>query len=143
MEREELARNILYCGLTHGREHVLKTFGDDIANIIFSSFSDLHRKNVFYEAFVFLVIRLFHRKYPAIEHLYEPNRELTTEDILLYLKATPNFRNDPRLTEFGFEKLRLVLDDFVQILARQFLIQEDIYQAVTSKLLEDTMPMEE
>lgn len=143
MEREELARNILYCGLTHGREHVLKTFGDDLANLIFSSFSDLHRKNVFYEAFVFLIIRMFHRKYPSIEDLYEPSKELTSEDILLYLKATPNFRNDPRLTEFGFEKLRLVLDDFVQILSRQFLIQPDIFRQIKTRLLRNTLPLDE
>jgi hypothetical protein len=135
MERELVARNVLMCGLSHGREHVMNTFGDDLAPMIFTAFAELHRKNIIRDAFVFLIIRMFHRKYPSVDHDYILNRELTCDDILQYLQFTPDYKKEEhRLSRISEGERTTVINDFVQILSRQFLIQPEAFDEIVRRL---------
>lgn len=135
MEREQVARNVLMCGLSHGREHVMNMFGDELASMIFTTFAELHRKNVIRDAFVFLIIRMFHRKYPTVDHDYVINVDLTCDDVLQYLQFTPDYKKDElRLSKINEGDRRLVIKDFVQILSRQFLIQSESFEEIVKKL---------
>lgn len=135
MERDQVARNVLMCGLSHGREHVINTFGDDLASMIFTTFAELHRKNVIRDAFVFLIIRMFHRKYPTVDHDYVVNTELTCDDILQYLQFTSDFKKDElRLSKISEGERSSVINDFVQILSRQFLIQSEAFEEIVRRL---------
>ena len=135
MEREQVARNVLMCGLSHGREHVIDTFGDDLAPMLFSAFAELHRKNITRDAFVFLIIRMFHRRYPSVDHNYSINENLTGDDILQYLQFTPDYRKEElRLSELNTGEKNAVINDFVQILSRQFLIQPEVFDSIVDRL---------
>lgn len=135
MDREQVARNVLMCGLSHGREHVINTFGDDLAPMIFTTFAELHRKNIVRDAFVFLIIRMFHRKYPSVDDNYVINADLTCDDILQYLQFTPDYKKEElRLAKISGGERSTVISDFVQILSRQFLIQSEAFEEIVKNL---------
>jgi hypothetical protein len=135
MKREEVARNILLCGLSHGREHVMNRFGDDLAPLIFTTFAELHRKNALQDAFVFLLIRMFHRKYPAVDHEYELKKRLSCKEILEYMQFSSEYRKDQRrMYDITEGEMNSIIEEFVQILARQFLCNPEVYEGIEAKL---------
>lgn len=135
MKREEVARNILLCGLSHGREHVMNKFGDDLAPLIFTTFAELHRRNALQDAFVFLLIRMFHRKYPSVDHEFEPKKKLSSREILQYMQFTPEYRKDTRrLTDFTDGQMAAIIEDFIQIMCRQFLCNPEVFEMIEVKL---------
>jgi len=133
MTREEMARNILLCGLVHGREHALEVFGQPTNSLIFMTSAELHKNNIPEEALVFLLIHLFNSQ-RASRQGYRFDNDLTTDDILTYIKATPHFREERRMAEFKDSQLKAVLDDFVYIMSKQFFFQPELFEQIVAKI---------
>jgi hypothetical protein len=134
MDRQSVAGNMLLCGLTRGRQHVLDVFGREVNSLIFMTFADLHKNNTPEEAFVFVMIRLFNKKYASVDASYEFDNYLKSESILDYIKATAEYREDSRMSQFKDTALAAVLDDFIYILSKQLFYQQDIFDKVKAKL---------
>lgn len=133
MTREEMARNILLCGLVHGREHALEVFGQSTNSLIFMTSAELHKNNIPEEAFVFLIIHLFNSQ-RASRQGYRFDNDLTTDEILAYIKATSQFREEKRMTEFKDARLKAVLDDFVYIMSKQFFFQPELFEQIVGNI---------
>jgi len=130
MEREQAATNLLLCGLSHGREHLLKRFGEELIGLFFVTFAELHKNNIPEEAFVFLLIKLYHRRYPSVDLPYEFDSDLQAAQILSYLKATPEFKAEKRLVQISDDRLLAVLNDFVYILSKQFFYHPEVLEKI-------------
>jgi hypothetical protein len=133
MTREEMARNILLCGLMHGREHALEVFGQPTNSLIFMTSAELHKNNTPEEAFVFLIIHLFNSQ-RASRQGYSIDNDLTTDEILAYIKATSQFREEKRMAEFKDKQLKAVIDDFVYIMSKQFFFQPELFEQIVANM---------
>jgi len=133
MTREQVARNVLLCGLVHGREHVLEIFGQPLNSLIFMTSAELHKNNTPEEAFVFLIIHLFNSRHASTEG-YECYPDLTTDEILASIKATTHFKNERRMAEFTDMQLKAVLDDFVYIMSKQFFFQPEVFEDIVGRI---------
>jgi len=137
MDRILTAKNILMCGLVHGREYLRSKLGEEIDNLLLETFGELHKNNTPQEAFVFLMVKLFNKKYPSVSSDYQCNQDMEISDALEYMKFTSEFREAHRIGEVKEDQMSAVLNDFAYILSKQFFYQPEVYDSITQILHPD------
>jgi len=137
MDRILTAKNILMCGIVHGRGYLRQKLGSEIDQLLLETFSELHKNNTPEEYFVFLVVKLFNRKYPSVSIDFKCRKELESAAVLEYIKFTQEFREARRIDELDEEQMTAVLEDFSYILSKQFFYKPEFYDSITELLIND------
>ena len=137
MDRILTAKNILMCGIVHGRGYLRQKLGSEIDQLLLETFSELHKNNTPEEYFVFLMVKLFNRKYPSVSTDFKCREELDSAGVLEYIKFTQEFREARRIDELDEKQMTAVLDDFSYILSKQFFYKPEFYDSITELLIND------
>ena len=136
MDRILTAKNILMCGIIHGRDYLRHRIGPQIDQVLLETFSELHKNNTPEEAFVFLMVKLFNKRYPSVSTEFKCSEQLEISAVLEYIKFTPEYREARRINEITDVQMNAVLDDFSYILSKQFFYKPEVYDLVMASLKE-------
>lgn len=135
MDRILTAKNILMCGIVHGRGYLRQKLGQGIDQLLLETFGELHKNNTPEEYFVFLMVKLFNRKYPSVSTDFKCREQLDSASVLEYIKFTQEFREARRVDELKEEQMIAVLDDFSYILSKQFFYKPEVFDSITESLI--------
>ena len=138
MDRILTAKNILMCGIIHGRGYLRQKIGPQIDQLLLETFSELHKNNTPEEAFVFLMVKLFNKRYPSVSSDFKCDEQLDCGQVLEYIKFTQEFREARRIDEVREEQMTAVLEDFSYILSKQFFYKPEVYDLVMASLKGET-----